>query len=187
VLGVIEDVAWRTPVGFSAEGDSVYLLGETRDELAGSAWADVLHDHLGGLPPIVDLEHEHRLATLLVRASRQGLLSSAHDLADGGLAQALVESSLRRGFGVEVTLPPDVDPFVALFSESAGRVLVSLPAADVAELVSLCAEHDIPLTSLGQVSAGEVAELSVTGQFSVPLRRIREAWSATLPRVLANH
>lgn len=186
VIGVIEDVAWRTPVGFSAAGDAVYLLGETRDELAGSAWADVLHDHLGGLPPVVDLEHEARLATLLVRASRQALLSSAHDLADGGLAQALVESSLRRGFGVEVTLPRSVDPFVFLFSESAGRVLVSVPPANVAGLVALAAEHHIPLASIGQVGQAEEAEFSVADQFSLPLGRIREAWSGTFPGVLAH-
>ena len=100
VLGVIDDVTRRTPVGFAADGEAVYLLGETRDELAGSIWAEVLHDHLGGRPPMVDLAHEKRLATVLQRASRRGALSSAHDVADGGLAQTLVESALRRGFGV---------------------------------------------------------------------------------------
>ena len=97
VLGVIDDVTRRTPVGFRSPGDVVYLLGETDDELAGSAWAETVHDHLGGRPPMVDFAHEQRLAQLLVRASRRGVLSSAHDLADGGLAQALVESCLRHG------------------------------------------------------------------------------------------
>ena len=94
-----------------------------------------MHGHLGGLPPSLDLAHEKRLAGLLVRAARRGLLSSAHDLADGGLAQALVESALRRGIGATVSLGED-DPFVALFSESTGRVLVSLPASRSAELWS---------------------------------------------------
>ena len=102
VLGVIDDVTRRTPTGFAAAGDPVYLLGETQDELAGSAWADAIHDHLGGRPPAVDFDHEKRLAEVMIRASRRGLFRSAHDLADGGLAQALVESCLRRGFGVEV-------------------------------------------------------------------------------------
>ena len=127
VMGVIDDVRRRTPVGFAADDDVVLLLGDTRDELAGSAWADVVHDHLGGRPPRVDLAHEQRLAAVLVEAARRGLLSSAHDLADGGLAQALVESCLRYGHGVAVELPDSADPFVWLFSESAGRVLVSLP------------------------------------------------------------
>ena len=98
VLGVIDDVTRRTPGGFAAAGQAIYLLGETRDELAGSAWADVIHDHLGGQPPAVDLAHEKALAEVLIRASRRGLLASAHDLADGGLAQALVESAFGTGW-----------------------------------------------------------------------------------------
>ena len=88
VLGVIDDVTRRTPGGFQAAEQVVYLLGETRDELAGSAWAHVIHDHLGGQPPEVDFAQEKALAEVLIRASRRGILASAHDLADGGLAQA---------------------------------------------------------------------------------------------------
>jgi len=185
VLGVIDDVARRTPVGFAAEGEVVLLLGDTRDELAGSAWADVVHHHLGGRPPQVDLAHEARLAAVMVAASRRGLLSSAHDLADGGLAQALVESALRRGFGVSVGLPDGAEPFVWLFSESAGRVLVSLPASRLEELSALCAEHEIPLHDLGVVTSPAGAAVELSGQFRLPLADLREAWSATLPAVLA--
>jgi phosphoribosylformylglycinamidine synthase II len=187
VLGVIEDVTRRTPVGFAVAGDGVWLLGQTRDELAGSAWAEVAHDHLGGRPPVVDLEHEQRLARVLVEASRSGLLRSAHDLADGGLAQALVESCLRRGHGVAVDLPEGLDPFVALFSESTGRVLVSLAPDAEADLAALCAEAGIPLARLGAVTGAGGPELAVRGQFTLPLGQIREAWSATLPAVLGAH
>ncbi len=186
VLGVIDDVSWRTPAGFAAEGDWVYLLGDTRDELAGSVWADVIHDHLGGRPPALDLDHEKRLATVMVRASRRKLLTSAHDLSDGGLAQALVESSLRKGFGVSVELPDGADPFVALFSESAGRVLVSLEPGAEDDLVGLCAEHDIPLQLLGEVTSRDSPVLDVSGAFTLPLEQIRSAWAATLPAVLGH-
>ena len=185
VLGVIDDVTRRTPVGFRTAGDAVYLLGETRDELAGSAWADVIHDHLGGLPPAVDFEHEQRLANLLIRASRRGVLSSAHDLSEGGLAQALVESCLRHGFGVEVGLPIDVDPFVMLFSESSGRVLVSVHPDAEEDLTGLCAEADIHLHRLGTVRDVEDAELHIAGQLILPLADIRQAWSAPLREVFA--
>ena len=185
VLGVIDDVRRRTPVGFAADGDVVLLLGDTRDELAGSAWADVVHDHLGGRPPQVDLAHEQRLAAVLVESARRGLLSSAHDLADGGLAQALVESCLRRGHGVAVELPEAADPFVWLFSESAGRVLVSLPAAEADAVTALCAEHAVPLHALGRVTGADDAVIVVAGQFTLPLDQVRSTWSATLPAVLA--
>jgi len=185
VLGVVDDVARRTRAGFATEGDVVLLVGDTADELDGSVWADVVHQHLGGRPPVVDLAHEARLATAMVAASRGRLLSSAHDLADGGLAQALVESALRHGQGVSVRLPEDADPFVALFSESAGRVLVSLPAGRVDELTALCAEHQLPVHRLGEVTGAAEATVEVQGQFRLPLDQVRAAWSATLPAVLA--
>jgi len=186
VLGVIEDVTRGTPIGFRSPGDVVLLLGETRDELAGSAWAEVVHDHLGGTPPVVDFAAEQRLAELLVRASRRGVLSSAHDLADGGLAQALVESCLRRDHGAKISLPDDLDPFVALFSESSGRVLVSVKPDAVDDLAALCTEIGVERHRLGLVGEqGADAALEVTGQFSLPLAELREAWSGTLRKVFA--
>jgi len=181
VLGVIDDVTRRTSMGFAVPGDAIYLLGETRDELAGSAWAEAIHDHLGGRPPMVDFDLEKRLAEVLIRSSRRGLLRSAHDLSDGGLAQALVECSLRKGFGVDIGLPIDADPFVTLFSESTGRVLVSIKPDLTDELESLCAEAEIPVARLGLVKPSEEAELHIAGQFILSLDRIRGAWSSTLP------
>lgn len=183
VLGVLDDVTRRLPMGFCGEGESVWLLGETRDELAGSAWAQVAHEHLGGRPPTLDLGHEQRLSALLQRASRQGLLSSAHDLSDGGLSQALVECCLRTGIGVSVQLPGD--PFVALFSESTGRVLVALPADRDEQLVELAAQNGVPLTRLGRTTtAGQDARLEVEGQFALPVAEIRTRWAAPIPAAL---
>src|SRR5205085_206018 len=124
VLGVVDDVTRRMPVGLAAEGLRLLLVGTTREELSGSEWAHVVHEHLGGRPPQVDLAAEKALAGLFVDASAQGLVSAAHDLSDGGLGQALVEACLRKGIGARVTLPGD--PFVSLFAESAARVLVAV-------------------------------------------------------------
>ena len=178
VLGVIEDVTRRTPTGFVAADETILLLGETREELSGSEWAHVVHGHLGGLPPRVDLAAEKALARLLVEAV--GLVSSAHDLSDGGLAQALSESALRRGIGATVTL--EGDPFVALFSESVARCLVTVPAADVDRFVALAGDHGVPVTTLGRTGGTDVA---VEGQFAIPVDDLRLAWSATLPSALA--
>jgi phosphoribosylformylglycinamidine synthase subunit PurL len=156
----------------------VLLLGETRAELSGSEWAHVVHGHLGGTPPRVDLAAERSLSELLVEAT--GVLSSAHDLSEGGLAQALVESCLRNEVGVRVEI--EDDPFVALFSESAGRVLVTVTPDDEERLFELAADHGVPITSLGE-TRGDL--LSVTGLFDVPLDELRATWSATLPAALA--
>ncbi|WP_091024451.1 phosphoribosylformylglycinamidine synthase subunit PurL [Nocardioides szechwanensis] len=177
VLGVIQDVTRRTPSAFEAADERVFLLGETREELSGSEWAHVVHRHLGGLPPKVDLACEKSLAELLHEAV--GLVTSAHDLSDGGLAQALVEASLQHDVGVTVTLTDDA--FVGLFSESAARVLVTVPDGDADRLTSLAARHGVPLTELGRTGG---TELVVEGQFALSLSEIRDAWSATLPAAL---
>jgi phosphoribosylformylglycinamidine synthase len=180
VLGVLDDVARRTPMGFRGAGDVVLLLGTTRAEFGGSEWAHVAHEHLGGRPPVVDLAAERMLAEILVAASRAGVLSAAHDLSDGGLAQALVEACVRGGAGVQVTLPeaPSVTPFVTLFSESAARAVVAVPAASEQELVGMCAERQFPVARLGVVGG---TALEVRDQFSVSLDELRHAWSGTLP------
>jgi phosphoribosylformylglycinamidine synthase II len=187
VLGVIEDVTGRTRMGFATAGQAVYLLGETRDELDGSAWADVVHDHLGGRPPVVDLAAEKRLAEVLFRAGRRAVLGSAHDLSDGGLAQALAESALRGGYGVQIELPEGADPFVWLFSESSGRVLVTVKEGADADLTTLCAEYSLHVTRLGVVTAVEDAAFDVVGQFRIPLEELREAWQPTLAAAMSGH
>jgi phosphoribosylformylglycinamidine synthase len=185
VLGVIDDVARRTPAGFVAEGQQIYLLGATRDELSGSEWAHVVHGHLGGLPPQVDLAAERELADILVNASRDGLIDAAHDLSDGGLAQALVESCLRNGVGARVWLPDDLDPFVALFSESAGRAIVAVPRSEEVRFTDMCSARGFPHARIGVTDgAGPDALLDVQDLFSVPLADVRAAWSATLPAAL---
>ena len=104
VLGTIDDVARRVPSGWQDPGDNLYLLGTTALELDGSAWAGVIHDHLGGRPPAVDLAREKELGELLAAGAHEGLFNAAHDLSDGGLATALAEGVLRFGVGARAWL-----------------------------------------------------------------------------------
>jgi phosphoribosylformylglycinamidine synthase II len=180
VLGVLDDVRRRIPIGLKHDGDTLLLLGETRPELSGSEWAATVHGHLGGKPPEVDLAHEQRLAVLLGALARAELVSAAHDLSDGGLASTLVEACLRYGAGVRVVVPGGTDPFVFLFAESAGRVLLSVPRGHRAAVMALCGEHSVPVTDIGAVDAGS-GTLSLADQFDVPLDELREAWTGTLP------
>ncbi len=182
VLGVIDDVTRRTPSGFLAEGQQIYLLGTTREELSGSEWAHVVHGHLGGLPPQVDLAGEKELADILINASRDGLVDTAHDLSDGGLVQALVESCLRNDIGARVWLPEDLEPFVALFSESAGRAIVAVPRSEEVRFTDMCSARGFAHARIGVTDGvGGDALLDVQDQFSIPLAELRAAWSATLP------
>lgn len=181
MLGVIDDVADRTPMGFAFEGDAIFLVGETRDDLSGTAWAEVMHAHIGGMPPIPDFDHERRLADVMVTAAKRHLLSSAHDLADGGLAMGLVECSLRNDLSVAMTLP-DGDRCVQLFAETPGRVLVSLPAATVAEFTDLCAANRLPLVRLGEVT--DTGFLEIHGLFALDMDDIRHRWLKPIPAIM---
>ena len=176
VLGVITEVAKRTPMAFGDAGDVVLLLGATRDELAGSEWAHVVHGHLGGLPPTVDLEAEHLLAEVLVDGARHQLLRAAHDLSEGGLAQGLAEMAIRGQVGVQVTVAGD--PFVALFSESTARAVVVVSPHDEPALMSLAQSRGVPVARLGIVGGDAV---TVEDQFSIPVDELRTAWAGTLP------
>jgi phosphoribosylformylglycinamidine synthase len=176
VLGVIEDVARRVRPGFSRDGDVVVLLGQTRDEFGGSEWAHVVHGHLGGRPPAVDLDAERRLSRLLAAAAADGLLTGAHDLSDGGLAQALVESCLIGGAGAMIDALPGRDPFVALFAESSARVLVTV--ADSEPLLARAAELGVPAATIGWTGGNALAVDTVP---PIPLDELRTAWEGTLP------
>jgi phosphoribosylformylglycinamidine synthase len=158
----------------------VFLLGTTRDEFGGSEWANVVHGHLGGRPPSVDLAAEQRLAALLAAAAADGLLTGSHDLSDGGLAQALVEACLVGGRGATVALPRMLDPFVALFAESAGRVLVTVDPADVDAVAARAKAAGVPAERLGTTGG---AALDIADVGALDLAQLREAWEGTLPAI----
>ncbi|MGI8415147.1 MAG: phosphoribosylformylglycinamidine synthase subunit PurL, partial [Nakamurella sp.] len=194
VLGVIGDVRQRIPAGAGSAGDTLFLLGKTRDELDGSEWASAMHGHLGGLPPHVDLAAERRLGKVLASAATGGLLSAAHDLSDGGLAQTLVEMCAIGGRGMAVRLPDAGHPFVALFSESAARAVVAVPAEHVGAFEALCAAGGQLCTELGRVSGGdsgavsgadsgadEDQQLAIEGVATISVARLVDAWRGTLP------
>jgi phosphoribosylformylglycinamidine synthase len=180
VLGLFDDVTRRTPMGFREPGESLLLLGDTRDELGGSEWAWAEHRHLGGRPPAVDLAREKLLGEVLVAGSRDGMLSAAHDLSDGGLAQALVESCLRFGVGARVVLPAGLEPFVQLFSESAGRCLVAVPRSEELRFTEMCDARGLPCTRIG-VTDGD--SLEVQDVLTASLNELREAYEGTLPKL----
>jgi phosphoribosylformylglycinamidine synthase len=194
VLGVIDDVARRTPMAWGADGDLVYVLGETHDEFGGSEWAHVVHNHLGGMPPHLDLEAERQLGQILVAGSRDGMFTAAHDVSDGGLAVALMEMALRSDIGARCWVPDGLDPFVFLLSESATRAVVVVARSEELRFTEMCAARGFPATRIGVVDSGIGAESGVVGggqalvvdgvhgqTVVLPLAEVRELREATLP------
>ncbi len=186
VLGVIDNVARRIPSGWQDEGNNIYLLGTTYDELDGSAWAKDLHDHLGGQPPKVDLAKEKQLADLIHGASIQGLIESAHDISEGGLGIALIEASLRFNVGARIWLSElmerdNLDLTAALFSESQSRVIVSVGREDDVKFQALCEARGVPVLRIGVTDKSGMIEFQDLADFD--LNEVRTAWTKTLPEL----
>ena len=186
VLGVIQDVDRRTPMAWKLDGEIVYVLGTTRDELAGSEWAHAIHKHLGGLPPVLDLNAEMTLAEILVAGSRDGLFAAAHDVSEGGIAQTIAEMAMRSGVGVRLEVPTGLDAFTFLWSESATRAVVVVPQDRNDEFLALCESKGFPVLKVGSVdSLSKSIELAgVYGEtIALDIEELRVISEETLPRL----
>jgi phosphoribosylformylglycinamidine synthase len=188
VLGVIDNVERRTSMAWGLDGELVYVLGTTRDELAGSEWAHAIHSHLGGHPPFLDLQAEITLAEILVSGSAQQLFSAAHDVSEGGIAQTLAEMAMRSGVGVRLDVPAGLDAFTFLWSESATRAVVVVPQNQNDEFMALCESKSFPVSKIGSVdSLSKSVEL--TGVFgetlSLDIDELRVISEETLPRLFS--
>ena len=188
VLGVIDTVARRLPSGWQDDGENLYLLGSTRAEMDGSIWAGVIHNHLGGMPPVPDLPAEKALAGLMVAAAKDGLVTSAHDVSTGGLIHTLIEGVLRRGVGARVWLGEMMEDnglsaTAALFSESVARMVVSVAREDDVKFRGLCEGRGVPVARIG-VTDTSVDGLDVADLFAFGLGELRALTRNTLPASL---
>ncbi|MCF1766303.1 phosphoribosylformylglycinamidine synthase subunit PurL [Corynebacterium argentoratense] len=180
VLGVIDDVA--SSIGTkAAAGQQLVLLGETLDEFGGSIWQQVSGAGLNGMPPVVDLGNEQRLAALL--SDSRGVVAAAHDVSEGGLNQTLVELAINAGCGVVVDLAEVADDaFTALFSESASRVVVAMDADNVGGFFAAAEQHGVPATLIGELRGDSYDVASV----SIPMDELESAWKNTLPELFGH-
>jgi phosphoribosylformylglycinamidine synthase len=179
VVGLIEDAALITTRVFKSAGAQVVLLGDNRGELGGSEYLARLHDTVAGSAPHLDLARERALQQLVIRAIREGLIESAHDCAEGGLAVTLAEGCFDSPFGVVVDLasvgevPPDFRIAATLFGESASRVVVSVRPEHRARLQELARELGVPAAVIG-VTGGAQITMKVDGTVAVDVA-VREA------------
>ena len=175
VLGVIDDVRTRTPMSFSKAGLELYLLGETRADLAGSEWA-YLHGQRGGKAPHADLKKELHLIDLLVAGRTKKIFTAAHDVSQGGLSATLTEMVLRNNVGATVECE---NVGIALVSETPGRVVVAVDPSQRAALEKEAAAHGIALTHLGTTGGDKL----VINGAEISLDELRIAHTQTLPKL----
>jgi phosphoribosylformylglycinamidine synthase subunit PurL len=186
MVGLLDDVARHVTQWFKAEGDAIVLLGHTREEVGGSEYLAVIHHQVRGAVPWIDLETERRLIGLLVAAAREGLLRSAHDVAEGGLAVALAEccigSESEPPAGAKVELDIALRPDALLFGESQARMIVSVRRRHLARLRELARRDEVPLAVIGEVRG---TTLEINDLVDLDVNLAREHWRRALERVVA--
>jgi len=192
MIGLLRHADHAVPSHARTPGDVVFVLGETRPELGGSAYWEVIYGFSGGTPPRVDLEQEQRLIDFLVTAADRGLLRSAHDCSHGGLGVALAEVAMggpyqATGFGLDLDLTAYHAPRTThelLFSESHGRAVVTCTAARTTAVAALAQELGVPAIRAGVVGASDgVVRIKLPDDdLECAVGRLREVYFTSLPR-----
>ena len=196
MVGLVNDIRTVVGLGWRQPGDVVVLLGlppedggDDRLGLAGSSYQQLVLGDLAGRPPRVDLTLEAAVQSLVRRAISAGLIASAHDSSDGGLAVALAESSIASGLGVELDLTVSETRLDrVLFAEGGARIVVSVKAEQAAAWTDLLATApDVPATELGRVTAGGDVQIRCGGTpaIQLPIAQLQQAHADALPRRLA--
>jgi len=184
MLGLLHHISQATTQAFKVEGDLVVLLGKTQEELGGSEYLKRCHGLERGLPPTIDLELEWRVQQCCLEAIRAGMVRSAHDCSDGGLAVALAEcciSDREQPIGVEVELTDAMRPDVLLFGETQSRIVLSVPPERLPHLKEIALRHGVPFQVLGRVQGARFKAQGKGFVIDLPLARLEEAWRGGLP------
>jgi len=180
MVGVIDDYGKRLGAGLRKEGDFVLLIGSSHNDLGGSEYLKVVHGHVAGRPPALDLTREKAVDRVVLSAAQSGYLHSAHDCAEGGMLVALAECCLLGDMGVRcpgLRPEPPLRLDAAFFGESPSRFIVTVPSRAMPEMQSLARRHNVELSLLG-LAGGD--HLEFEGQLGLSIAELRDAWEATL-------
>jgi phosphoribosylformylglycinamidine synthase len=189
MVGLVEHADRVVTRAFKAAGDVIVLLGESHPELGGSEYLKVIHGLVRGVPPRLDLEAERRLQRVLVAGADAGILRSAHDCAEGGLAVTLAESTFDTGLGAETNIAAVSSPaagfgdIATLFGESASRAVVSVAPERAHQLIALAAAEHVPATVIGRVGGNHI-RIAIDGRVVIDesLEAAERIWSTAIGR-----
>jgi phosphoribosylformylglycinamidine synthase II len=186
MVGLIEDIEHITTQSFKQAGDVLVLLGDTKAEFGGSELQKLLQGKISGKPPEIDLEKEKAVQDLVLDAIQTGLISSAHDLAEGGLAVSVAESAIGGGKGVKIDTDTNLSDTAYLFSESQSRILVSLKEEHVQSLMEKAKRGNVVAQRIGQVTESDSVTFSVNGKeaISTTVSKLKASWKDAIPCIM---
>lgn len=182
MVGLVHDTDHITTQGFKAEGDVIILIGETKAEFGGSELQYVLQGAASGRPPVIDLATEKKVNGAVLDAIQQGLVASAHDLSEGGIAAAAAESCISGGLGAEIALTSELRADHLLFSESQSRILLSAKPDKAAALTAYLNEQGVINAVIGTVK-GSSLSINVNGKSGInaPVKQLEKVWKDAIP------
>lgn len=182
MVGLVHDTDHITTQGFKQEGDVIFLLGETKAEFGGSEFQYVIHNVTEGRPPALDLNTEKKLLASVLGAIQSGLVQSAHDLSEGGLAVALAESCISGSLGAQVSVKTELRSDAALFSETQSRILVSASRDKAVQLKAYIEGHGVPVTEVGIVEGNSlVIDINGASALNETVEGLKQVWEDAIP------
>ncbi|MBI4365229.1 MAG: phosphoribosylformylglycinamidine synthase subunit PurL [Deltaproteobacteria bacterium] len=176
MVGIVEDLAHVRRQWFCAAGDAIVLMGDVGEDLGASAYLAVIHERVAGHPPPIDFDRERAVQRACLTGIRRGLIRSAHDCSEGGIAVALAECAVSRegrAIGARVTLPAKARIDAVCFGESASRIIVTARPDDVDRLIEIARELNCPIQAIGTVGGDR---LLINNWIDVPVATLADAW-----------
>jgi len=184
MVGLVEDVKHITTQWFKDDGDAVLLLGENKEHLGASEYLHTIFNQAKGTVPPLDLGLEKQLQDALLQAIQSGLVKSAHDCSEGGLAVALAEcciSNREHQLGAQIVLHDSIRTDCLLFGEAQSRIIISSPSDKSDTVTALFKEKEIPCTCLGTVGGDR---LKIADLINMDLDSLSDAYFNALPRLM---
>jgi len=181
MVGVVDDISQVVTGAFKQQGDTIILVGQTEDELGGSEYLKVMYDKVTGSPPALDLELEGDVQKVVREAVQDGILQSAHDCSEGGIAVTLAECCIVGGIGAQIDLDDELPAVTSLFSESQSRIVVSVNDEQVNELINRLQQAQVPYSVIGETGGDN---LSIEGKIELSLVKITEVYRESLEKLV---
>jgi phosphoribosylformylglycinamidine synthase len=181
MVGVIDDVSHITTIDFKEEMNDIYLIGETKDEIGGTEYLKEIHGKITGKIPRVDLDNHKNTIELLLELINNGLINSAQDISDGGLAVALAECCFRNDIGASIKLDSDLRADSLLFGESQSRVIISAKSDNLKEIKAMAKKFDITINKIGTTGG---CDLKINDVIELPISTLKYNYESAIPSAM---
>ncbi len=183
MVGLLENIEDAVTMDFKDEGDLIFLIGETKEELGGSEYLSLIHGLETGQLPELDLNLEKAIQQTVIEAVQQKIIKSAHDCAEGGLAVALAESTMANGLGAEIEIEDgEVRSDAVLFGESQSRIIVTIAGKDLNLFMQICSANTVPVQRIGQVKGDE---LKINDWINARVELLKLQWQEAIPCIMS--